>query len=71
MDSDRRDQDHPHTTLRARRFEAVLSGPENAAAAERVLAALGLDVEQDDPRRISPPFPEGADALAERLAALR
>jgi hypothetical protein len=70
MDFDRRHE--TRAPLRGRRVEAVLSGPDNAVAAERVLAALGLAVEDDDrPRRISLPFPDGAEELAAVLATLR
>lgn len=72
MDSDTRHADGARERLRDRRVAAVLSGPENAVAAERVLAALGLELEDDDRRRrIPPPFPERADELAAMLAALR
>jgi hypothetical protein len=72
MDSDRSPHDGAREPLRDRRVKAVVSGPENAVAAERVLAALGLELEDDDRRRrIPPPSAEEADELAAMLAALR
>lgn len=53
----------------ARRVEAVVTRPQMAAAAERVLAALGLDTELDArARRISIAAEDGGDDLATHFA---